>query len=72
MALELAGDKIRETDVKLTPVHEGRFEIYINGEMVYNRKAEGAADWVPFHRQVVKVKEQLYNAIGSAPAAATH
>jgi predicted Rdx family selenoprotein len=63
VALELAGDRIRETDVTLTPVHEGRFEVYINGEKVYDRKAEGAPDWVPFHRAMVKVKDQLKGAI---------
>ncbi len=28
----------REVGVTLTPVGQGRFEIYLNGEQVYNRK----------------------------------
>jgi Rdx family protein len=28
----------REVDVALTPVGQGRFEVYLNGEQVYNRK----------------------------------
>jgi hypothetical protein len=30
--------KNREVGVTLTPVGQGRFEIYLNGEQLYNRK----------------------------------
>lgn len=63
MATELADGHIRETDITLTPVHEGRFEIYINGEKVYDRKEarEEAMekDFLPSLREMGKAKQML-------------
>lgn len=76
MATELADGHIRETDITLTPVHEGRFEIYINGEKVYDRKAarEDAMekDFLPSLREMGKAKEMLREQIGSAAPAESH
>ena len=66
----MVGGRHREVDVKLTPVHEGRFEVYINGEKVYDRKVEGTVDWVPFHRVTDKIKDSLKTTIENAPAKA--
>ena len=38
MAAQIAAGRNREVGVTLTPVGQGRFEIYLNGEQVYNRK----------------------------------
>ena len=38
MAAQIAAGRNREIGVTLTPVGQGRFEIYLNGEQVYNRK----------------------------------
>lgn len=76
MATELADGHIRETDITLTPVHEGRFEIYINGEKVYDRKAareDGMEkDFLPSLREMGKAKEMLREQIGSAAPAESH
>lgn len=38
MAAQIVAGRNREVGVTLTPVGQGRFEIYLNGEQVYNRK----------------------------------
>jgi hypothetical protein len=38
VAAQIAAGRNREVGVTLTPVGQGRFEIYLNGEQVYNRK----------------------------------
>ena len=67
MATELADGHIRETDITLTPVHEGRFEIYINGKKVYDRKEAGEKDFLPSLREIGKAKQMLRDEIGSTP-----
>lgn len=75
MATELADGHIRETDITLTPVHEGRFEIYINGKKVYDRKESRAEsmekDFLPALREIGKAKQILRDEIGAAPAPVT-
>ena len=72
MATELSDGHIRETDITLTPVHEGRFEIYLNGTKVYDRKEAGEKDFLPSLREIGKTKQLLRDAIGSAEPAAAH
>ena len=69
MATELADSHIRETDITLTPVHEGRFEVYVNGQKIYDRKEAGDKDFLPSLREIGKAKEALRNAIGENAAA---
>ena len=38
MAAQIVAGKNREVGVTLTPVGQGRFEILLNGEQLYNRK----------------------------------
>jgi hypothetical protein len=38
LAAQICAGRNREVGVMLTPVGQGRFEIYLNGEQVYNRK----------------------------------
>ena len=68
MATELADGHIRETDITLTPVHEGRFEIYVNGEKVYDRKEAREdsmeKDFLPALREIGKAKQMLRDEIG--------
>jgi predicted Rdx family selenoprotein len=72
VATELSDGHIRETDITLTPVHEGRFEVYVNGKKLYDRKEAGDKDFLPSLRQIGQVKQALRDAIGAnteAPAA---
>lgn len=73
MATELSDGHIRETDITLTPVHEGRFEIYVNGDKVYDRKEAGDKDFLPSLREIGKAKQVLRDAIGTeAESAGAH
>jgi len=38
LAAQICAGRNREVGVTLTPVGQGRLEIYLNGEQVYNRK----------------------------------
>jgi hypothetical protein len=38
LAAQICAGRNREVGVTLTPVAQGRFEIYLNGDQVYNRK----------------------------------
>jgi hypothetical protein len=38
VAAQIIAGRNREVGVTLTPVGQGRFEIYLNGQQVYNRK----------------------------------
>jgi hypothetical protein len=38
VAAQICAGRNREVGVTLTPVAQGRFEIYLNGEQLYNRK----------------------------------
>ena len=55
----MAGGSVRETSIALTPVAEGRFEVYLDGEMVYDRKASKEEDFVPTLKVLRKVGLQL-------------
>lgn len=70
MATEISDGHIRETDITLTPVHEGRFEVYVNGNKVYDRKEAGDKDFLPSLREMGKAKQVLREAIDGTPAAA--
>ncbi|MBI4498942.1 MAG: hypothetical protein HY689_13705 [Chloroflexi bacterium] len=60
--------KVRETSITLTPVGEGRFEIYLDGQKLYDRKEAGDADFYPSLREIRKVKRALEEALAGAPA----
>lgn len=65
MAAELCDGHVRETDIILTPVHGGRFEIYLNGEKLYDRTEPGAADFYPSLKAMRAVKDRLAEAIAA-------
>ena len=55
--------RVNETSITLTPVSDGRFEIYIDGQKVYDRKEAGAADFLPSLREMRKAKTALQEAL---------
>ena len=65
MAAELCDGHVRETDITLTPVHGGRFEIYLNGQKLYDRGEPGTADFYPSLKAMRAVKERLADAIAA-------
>lgn len=57
----------------MTPVHEGRFEVYLNGTKVYDRKDAPETDFYPSLKAMGKVKTLLAEAIERQPErAAAH
>ncbi len=68
MATEICDGKIRETSITLTPVGEGRFEIYVDGRKVYDRKEAGTGDFLGSLREIRKAKEALNQALAAVPA----
>jgi len=72
LATEISDGHIREIDITLTPVHEGRFEVFVNGTKVYDRKEAGDKDFLPSLREMGKAKQVLREAIGEPQAEGSH
>ena len=72
MATEISEGHIREIDITLTPVHEGRFEVYVNGTKLYDRKEAGDKDFLPSLREMGKAKQVLREAIGEPQPEGSH
>jgi predicted Rdx family selenoprotein len=72
LATEISDGHIREIDITLTPVHEGRFEVYVNGVKLYDRKEAGDKDFLPSLREMGKAKQVLREAIGEPPKEGAH
>ena len=68
MAAELSSINYRETAITLTPSDSGRFEVYLDGKKVYDRKAEGAVDFLPALREIHKIRESIREVITGVPA----
>ena len=66
MAAELSDGHVKETDIQLTPSGGGRFEIYVNGEKVYDRLAPGEKDFYPSLRSQREARKKLVAAIDAA------
>ena len=62
----------RETAVTLTPAEKGRFEVYVDGKKVYDRKEEGAVDFLPALREIHKIRDTIAQVFAAAPVAASH
>ena len=73
MAAQICAGRNREVGVTLTPVGQGRFEIYLNGEQLYNRKEPPAEvkDQIGDVRGSVSVGEMVRTKLLSALEAAT-
>ena len=78
MAAQIVAGHNREVAVTLTPVGEGRFEIYLNGDEIYNRKKlpESARPGADVRAVVVDVAEiargKLLAALRAAPPVGSH
>lgn len=70
MAAELCDGNVRETSIALTPVGEGRFEVYLDGQKLYDRKEAGGDDFLPSLRVIRKVKTALTEALEKVPVPA--
>jgi hypothetical protein len=73
LAAQICAGRNREVGVTLTPVGQGRFEIYLNGQQLYNRKEPPAEikDQVGDVRGSVSVAEMVRTRLLSALEAAT-
>ena len=74
MAAQICAGRNREIGVTLTPVGQGRFEIYLNGEQLYNRKEppnDVVKDPIGDVRGSVSVAEMVRTKLLSALEAAT-
>ena len=73
MAAQICAGRNREVGVTLTPVGQGRFEIYLNGEQLYNRKEppEDVKDKIGDVRGSVSVAELVRTKLLSALEKAT-
>jgi predicted Rdx family selenoprotein len=60
VAAELTDGRVRETAIALTPAGDGRFEIYVNGTKIYDRKEAGeSGDFLASLRKIREVKQTL-------------
>ena len=67
MAAELSSVNYRETAITLTPAEKGRFEVYLDGKKVYDRKEPGAVDFLPALREIHKIQETIREVFAAAP-----
>ncbi len=72
VAAELSSINYRETAITLTPAEKGRFEVYLDGKKVYDRKEEGAVDFLPALKEIHKIRETIRQVFAEEPAAAPH
>jgi predicted Rdx family selenoprotein len=70
VAAELSSINYRETAITLTPAEKGRFEVYLDGKKVYDRKEEGAVDFLPALKEIHKIRETIREVFAEEPAAA--
>ena len=73
MAAELSSINYRETAITLTPSDSGRFEVYLDGKKLYDRKEPGAVDFLPALKEIHKIRETIREMFAGEPvAAASH
>ena len=72
MAAELSSINYRETAITLTPSDSGRFEIYLDGQKVYDRKDPNGVDFLPAMREVHKVRDQIARIFSGDSAPTAH
>ena len=72
MAAELCSVNYRETAITMTPAEKGRFEVYVDGKKVYDRKEEGAVDFLPALKEIHKIRDTIGQIFAEAPAPAAH
>ncbi len=67
MATEIWHDFGEDAPVTLIPVTDGRLEVYVNGDKLYDRKAEGGA--YPEMRRVRYIKAEIKRRLESTVSA---
>ncbi len=67
MATEIWHDFGEDAPVTLIPVTDGRLEVYVNGDKLYDRKAEGGA--YPEMRRVRDIKAEIKRRLESTVSA---
>ena len=72
MAAELASTNYRDTGITLTPAEKGRFEVYVDGKKMYDRKEEGAVDFLPALREIHKIRDTVRDMLGEPAPTASH
>jgi len=72
VAAELCDGKVRETNIVLTPVGGGRFEVYLDGKKLYDRKEAGDKDFLPSLRELRKIQDEIAKAMEAVPVTAGH
>ena len=72
VAAELSSINYRDTAITLTPSDTGRFEVYLDGKKVYDRKEPGAVDFLPALREIHKIRDSIGKVFGVEPATAAH
>jgi predicted Rdx family selenoprotein len=70
VAAELCSVNYRETAITLTPAEKGRFEVYLDGKKVYDRKEPDAVDFLPALKEIHKIRDQIAQVFAEAPATA--
>lgn len=61
MATEIFHEFEADAPVTLIPVGNGRLEVYVNGEALFDRKAEGGT--YPEMRRMREIKQQIRKAV---------
>ena len=69
VAAELSSINYRDTAITLTPSDTGRFEVYLDGKKVYDRKEPGAVDFLPALREIHKIRDSIRQVFADAPPA---
>ncbi len=67
MATEIWHDFADDAPVTLIPVGNGRLEVWADGEVLFDRKAEGGA--YPEMERVRQIKQQIKEKLQTASAA---
>ena len=68
MAAELSSINDPETAITLTPSDTGRFEVYLDGKKLYDRKEPGAVDFLPALKEIHKIRDAIKEIFANAPA----
>jgi predicted Rdx family selenoprotein len=70
VAAELSSINYRETGITLTPAGKGVFQVFLNGEKVYDRKEPGAVDFLPALKEIHKIRESVREIFAQEPVGA--